>query len=66
VRSGLLAPRRDRERLGEVVTRFLALALALLAIGAAPAGAHTRTTPEGVPVPLLDWRACATSATPAC
>jgi hypothetical protein len=43
------------------MTRLLALALAiaaLLAIGAAPAGAHARTTPEGVPIPELDWRDC--------
>src|SRR5262245_63160675 len=40
------------------MTRLIAVALTLAAIGAAPAGAHTRTTPEGVPVPQLEWRAC--------
>jgi pimeloyl-ACP methyl ester carboxylesterase len=40
------------------MTRLLALTLALVAIGAAPAGAHTRTTPEGALIPQLDWRAC--------
>jgi len=40
------------------MTRLIALALTLAAIGAAPAGAHERTTPEGIPVPQLDWRAC--------
>ena len=40
--------------------RLLALTfcLAALAIGAAPAGAADRTTPEGAPVPELDWRDC--------
>jgi pimeloyl-ACP methyl ester carboxylesterase len=38
--------------------RILPLALALAALGAAPAGAHERTTPEGAPVPQLDWRDC--------
>jgi pimeloyl-ACP methyl ester carboxylesterase len=40
------------------MTRLIALALTLAAIGAAPAGAHVRTTPESVPIPQLDWRDC--------
>ncbi len=40
--------------------RFLPLALAVAALAAAApaASAHERTTPEGAPVPQLDWRAC--------
>jgi pimeloyl-ACP methyl ester carboxylesterase len=38
--------------------RILPLALVLAALGAVPAGAHERTTPEGAPVPQLDWRDC--------
>jgi hypothetical protein len=44
-----------------MIRRILPLALcvaALAATGAAPAGATERTTPEGVPVPQLDWRDC--------
>jgi pimeloyl-ACP methyl ester carboxylesterase len=36
----------------------LTLCLAALTIGAAPAGAAERTTPEGAPVPELHWHAC--------
>jgi pimeloyl-ACP methyl ester carboxylesterase len=41
--------------------RFIAILIALLAAlaaVAAPAGAAERVTPEGVPVPTLDWRPC--------
>jgi pimeloyl-ACP methyl ester carboxylesterase len=38
--------------------RALPLALAALALAAAPAGAHEPTTPEGAPIPKLDWRDC--------
>jgi pimeloyl-ACP methyl ester carboxylesterase len=40
--------------------RFLPLALAVAALAAAApaASAHAATTPEGVPVPKLDWRDC--------
>ena len=40
--------------------RFLPLALAVAALAAAAptASAHDPTTPEGAPVPRLDWRAC--------
>jgi len=36
----------------------LALALAALAASASPAAAREATTPEGVPIPRLDWRDC--------
>jgi pimeloyl-ACP methyl ester carboxylesterase len=40
--------------------RFLPLALAVSALAAAApaASAHEATTPEGVPIPRLDWRDC--------
>ena len=41
--------------------RILSLALCMAALGAAaagPASAAKATTPEGVPVPQLDWHAC--------
>jgi pimeloyl-ACP methyl ester carboxylesterase len=40
--------------------RFVALLIALVATltAAAPAGATEPVTPEGVPVPTLDWRPC--------
>lgn len=51
--------------------RLLAFAVTIAALAfAAPAGAHQRTTPEGVPVPNLEWRdcdgglQCATAAVP--
>jgi len=40
------------------VTAFLIALVATLAAVAAPAGAADRVTPEGVPVPTLDWHPC--------
>src|SRR5690242_17060902 len=38
--------------------RLAVAAASCLVALAAPAGAHERVTPEGVPVPSLDWRPC--------
>ena len=54
---GRRMPTKKLQRGGRILS--LALCVAVLgAVGAGPASAAKATTPEGIPVPQLDWHAC--------